>query len=83
MLKKEDTQKKGRPLNNNIAQNRQFRQAITAAGINKRDKVLQERIKRCVEHCSRDLGMNLSYKDILRIANFMSSSPAKECKCDE
>ncbi|MEE4355143.1 MAG: hypothetical protein V2I97_01660 [Desulfococcaceae bacterium] len=74
-------QKKGRPASN-ADQNKQFRQALTSAGLDKNDRVLCERIKRCIEHCSRELGLNLGFNDIKRIAKFMISSPVKECKCD-
>ncbi len=81
MSENENKQKKGRP-SNNVAQNKQFRQAISAAGIDKNDKKLIEKLKLCIEHCSRDLGLNLGFNDIIRIADFMQSSNNKECNCN-
>ncbi len=74
-------QQKGRPASN-VDQNKQFRQAITSAGLDKNDRVLYEKIKRCIEHCSRNLGFNLGFNDIKRIAQFMIYGPVKECECD-
>jgi hypothetical protein len=72
-------QKKGRP-GPNVLQNKQFRQALAAAGIENRK--LMEMIGRCIEHCSRDLKMNLGFYEIKRIAEFMKASPERECNCD-
>ena len=74
-------QKKGRP-GSNVRQNRQFRQAVTAAGIDKDNRKLMELIKLCIEHCSRDLKMNLGFHEIRRIAAFMKAIPVRECNCD-
>lgn len=41
-----------------------------------------EKVKRCIEHCSRDMKMNLGFHEIRKIAKFMKISPERECNCD-
>jgi len=44
------------------------------------NRKLQELFKRCVEHCSREMGLNLDFHDLIRIAEIIKSE--RKCDCN-
>lgn len=61
-----DKQKKGRPKNNQ-AQNKQVNDAATTVTLST-DRVLRERFGRIIEKRSREQGENLSFPELLELA---------------
>ncbi len=74
----EDRQKKGKPGNNQI-QNKQLRDAAKEITISDNRK-LMELFKRCVEHCSRQMGLDLDFYDLKKIAEIIKSE--RKCDCN-